>query len=148
MTIPISSLENDTACQLLVISLLTFLLTGCSSDERNNLSTSPVKLSEAKFEVDLDQKIIISHDAKLSDHDDSLFEICVTDLPILHITTDGNEIADDPKVAATLKILQPEREANFFTIGIEWRGRTSQTFPKKSYGFKIREGKDSERNVK
>ena len=124
------------------------MLTGCSSEKRNSSPTPPEELSQSKFEIDRHQKIVLTHDANLLGCDNPSHKTCVTDLPILHITTDGNEISDDPKVAATLKILQQDCEAEILSIGIEWRGRASQTFPKKSYGFEIRESADSEQNVK
>ncbi|HRZ41887.1 MAG TPA: CotH kinase family protein [Bacteroidales bacterium] len=79
-----------------------------------------------------------------------------SNLPILVITTDTNPsthqpyvIADEPKVPATLKLIyRPDGSRNYLTditnpaflnyngkIGIEFRGSTSQTLPKKPYGF-------------
>ena len=148
MTTPISISKNAAVCQLLVVSLLTVLLTGCSSDETSVSSAPPIQLDDAKFEIDRIQKISLTHNASLAASDNPSLKICVTDLPILHISTNKNEIGDDPKVAATLKILQPNCDAEIFPIAIEWRGRTSQTFPKKSYGFELRENKASKQNVK
>lgn len=79
-----------------------------------------------------------------------------SNLPILVITTDTNpsthlpyEIVDEPKVPATLKLIyRPDGSRNYLTditnsaflnyngkIGIELRGSTSQSLPKKPYGF-------------
>ncbi|MCO6461653.1 MAG: CotH kinase family protein [Saprospiraceae bacterium] len=66
-------------------------------------------------------------------------------LPILKIETNGQEIVDDPKIQATLQIISND-QGNFnyvndtnYTysgyIGIEIRGSSSQSFPKKSYGL-------------
>jgi hypothetical protein len=82
-----------------------------------------------------------------------------SNLPILVITTDTNPstnqpwvIVDEPKVPATLKLIyRPDGTRNFLTditnpaflnyngkIGIEIRGNTSQSLPKKPYGFTTR----------
>lgn len=79
-----------------------------------------------------------------------------SNLPIIIITTDINpstnlptEIPDDPKVLASMKIIKrPDGTRNYLTdisnesyldyngrIGIELRGSTSQSLPKKPYGF-------------
>lgn len=131
-----------------VVLIVLVLPAGCSVDECDDSLASPVKLSQTKYEIDLEQKILLTHNESLAGRDHRSLKVCVTDLPILHITTDGNKIADDPKVAATLKILQPDRAAVIVPIGIEWRGRTSQTFPKKSYGFELRANANSQQNLK
>lgn len=79
-----------------------------------------------------------------------------SNLPIVIITTDNNpntgwpmEIPDEPKVLATMKIIfRPEGSRNYLSdsnkpeylnyngrIGIETRGSSSQTLPKKPYGL-------------
>lgn len=65
--------------------------------------------------------------------------VCQTELPILHIVTGQKKIADEPKVPAVLKILEPGSAAVRFPIAIEWRGKTSLTYPKKSFGFELRD---------
>lgn len=72
-----------------------------------------------------------------------------SDLPIVLINTDGRTIVNEPKVAATLHIIDngsgkgntpTDRPALSSTIGIEIRGASSQAlFPKKSYGFELRD---------
>ncbi|SOD93620.1 CotH kinase family protein [Spirosoma fluviale] len=72
-----------------------------------------------------------------------------TNLPILIINTKGQAILDEPKIVATLSIIDngtgkrnnvsdsPSFESK---IGIEKRGATSQQlFPKKPYGFELRD---------
>lgn len=67
-------------------------------------------------------------------------------LPIVLIDTDGNTIVDDPKIMASMQIIDngPGNRNHVDDIpnqydgkiGIELRGSTSQTiYPKKSYGF-------------
>lgn len=72
-----------------------------------------------------------------------------SDLPILSINTDGKTIVDDPKILATLTVIDngsgkrnvlTDKPTFTSTIGIELRGSTSQDFfPKKPYGFELRE---------
>ena len=53
-----------------------------------------------------------------------------------HVDTKGGMIRDEPKIPATLKLVGEDGLTMFQGhIGIELRGSTSQTFPKKSYGF-------------
>ena len=76
-------------------------------------------------------------------------------LPLLLVDTESQEIVDDPKVTARLRVINrtdggrnhPRDAATGYDgfIGIELRGSTSQTlFPKKGYGFETRDaqGKD------
>jgi hypothetical protein len=67
-----------------------------------------------------------------------------SNLPIITIATSGNTIIDEPKVMASMKIFHNETGAlnnvndnpsYVGTIGIEYRGSSSQSFPKKPYGF-------------
>ncbi len=71
-----------------------------------------------------------------------------TKLPIVYIDTDGRDIVDDPKIEAKLEIAWNENgdenstsdPRNHFNgnMGIEIRGSSSQMFPKKSYGFELK----------
>ena len=57
-------------------------------------------------------------------------------LPQLSITLQGEEIVDEPKVPALLKVYDQGVVTYDGHIGIEYRGATSQAlFPKKSYGI-------------
>lgn len=67
-----------------------------------------------------------------------------SNLPIVVIDTYGQSIPDEPKIKAGLKIYNKGYgQRNYLTdvpefdgyIGIEIRGSSSQSFPKKSYGF-------------
>ncbi len=84
-----------------------------------------------------------------------------SNLPIVIITTDnGDEIPDEPKILGTMKIIQrPNGERNLVsdvateefldysgTIGIETRGSSSQTLPKKPYGIDTLEDDGIENN--
>lgn len=56
-------------------------------------------------------------------------------LPQLAIELQGETIVDDPKVPALLKVYEDGVVTYNGHIGIEYRGATSQQFPKKSYGL-------------
>ena len=70
-------------------------------------------------------------------------------LPIIIIDTNGQTIPDEPKITASMKIIDKgngERNyvndpANVYNgkIGIEIRGHSSQMFPKKQYGIELRD---------
>jgi len=72
-----------------------------------------------------------------------------SNLPIIVINTNGQEIVDDPKIEADMGIINNApglRNAltDPFTdydgkIGIEIRGSSSQSFPKKQYGIELRD---------
>lgn len=75
-----------------------------------------------------------------------------SNLPIVVINTDGVSIPNEPKIDATMGIIyNGEGQMNYIsdpfnefygTIGIEIRGSSSSTFPKKSWGLETR-GPDS-----
>jgi hypothetical protein len=84
-----------------------------------------------------------------------------SNLPIVIITTDGGAaIVDDPKVKATMKIIdRGPGQRNYVTdqnnalylnyngrIGIELRGSSSQASPKKNYGLTTRKADDVTNN--
>ncbi len=70
-----------------------------------------------------------------------------SNLPLVIVDTAGKWIPDEPKIPAKLKILYDDSGGRNFVgsphvhfegkIGIEVRGKTSQQYPKKQYGFKI-----------
>lgn len=72
------------------------------------------------------------------------FHFYSSNLPIVVINTHGQSIPDDPKIPVDFNIIDngPDQR-NFLTdnpafkgtVGIEVRGSSSQSFPKKSYGF-------------
>lgn len=66
---------------------------------------------------------------------DEQTEILGNLLPQLTITTNGKTIVDEPKIEAQVQISKEDIVPYTVNIGIEIRGATSQTFPKKSYGF-------------
>jgi subtilisin-like proprotein convertase family protein len=72
-----------------------------------------------------------------------------SNLPIIKINTNGNEIVDDPKIVADMNIIYNGKGKINYTsqtdynysgkIGIEIRGHSSQRFPKKQFGFETRD---------
>ncbi|MCF6287222.1 MAG: CotH kinase family protein [Candidatus Hydrogenedentes bacterium] len=80
-----------------------------------------------------------------------------TTLPILVIDTNGKAIPDEPKIAATLHVIDNDTGAanrptltgaNLTTpIAIERRGFSTQTFPKASWGFEVRDENDADANA-
>lgn len=56
-------------------------------------------------------------------------------LPQITIQTQGRQIVDEPKVSAVMRVVEDGVETYDGPIGIEFRGSTSQSFPKKSYGL-------------
>jgi subtilisin-like proprotein convertase family protein len=77
----------------------------------------------------------------------SYFSFTSSDLPLVVINTLGQQIQDDPKIMASMGIIENGPGVrNFATdppngyngrIGIELRGSSSQMFPKKPYGFEL-----------
>ncbi len=72
------------------------------------------------------------------------FPFSNSNLPLVLISTNGQEIPDEPKIAADFAVIDngygginhlTDVPAYTGTIGIEIRGSSSQMFPKKSYGF-------------
>ena len=80
-----------------------------------------------------------------------------SDLPLVFINTNGQEIVDEPRIRADMGIVyNGEGERNSVTdpfnnysgkINIEIRGTTSQSFPKKQYGFETQTEDGENRNV-
>jgi len=80
-----------------------------------------------------------------------------SNLPIVIINTNGEEIPDEPKITGTMGIIDngpgnmnnqydPPNDYDGF-IGIEIRGQSSQMFPKKSYGVETRDEEGENLNV-
>ena len=63
--------------------------------------------------------------------------------PTMRISTNFQEILDEPKINADLLVLEGNSEKNY-KIGIEIRGSSSKMFPKKSYGIETKSSDWSE----
>ncbi|MEA3444355.1 MAG: CotH kinase family protein, partial [Bacteroidota bacterium] len=78
-------------------------------------------------------------------------------LPLFLINTKGQEIIDDPRITARLKVINNINDNPNYLIGnpneyngqisIEIRGKTSQSFPKKSYSFETQNSDSSNNNI-
>lgn len=84
-------------------------------------------------------------------------EFTSSNLPIVLIDTDGQEIEDEDRIVADMGIIyNGEGKNNHISdphnnyegkIAIELRGSTSQDFPKKSYSFETQDNSGENRNV-
>jgi hypothetical protein len=80
-----------------------------------------------------------------------------THLPLISINTGTQVIVDEPKINATMKVIDNGPGATNYVynpgtdydgaIGIEIRGASSQNFDKKNYGFETRDQSGSNNNV-
>ncbi len=79
-----------------------------------------------------------------------------TTLPIFRITLAGDSIVDEPKVAGRLEVIDDATGSNAsdatevqlsVPIGIEIRGRSSQGFDKKSFGFETWDAEQNDADV-
>lgn len=68
-------------------------------------------------------------------------------LPQIVINSQGNAIVDEPKVDAQMTILENDNITFNGKIGIEFRGASSQWFPKKSYGVETRDAANEDLDV-
>jgi hypothetical protein len=79
-----------------------------------------------------------------------------SNLPIVVINTGNQYIPDDQKIDVEMKIIDPatyyqteKDEANVYAgkVGIELRGSSSQSFPKKAYSFETRDALGEDKDV-
>ena len=92
-----------------------------------------------------DQGNVISVAISFGSNPASYFSLTSSLLPIVAINTNGNTIADDPKVMADMKIIYNGPGIRNYisdtttdyegTIGIEYRGNYSATLPQKPFAF-------------
>lgn len=68
-------------------------------------------------------------------------------LPQVFINTNGLEIIDEPKIDGEITISKADVVSYQGKIGIEIRGASSQSFPKKSYGFETRDAANDDLDV-
>lgn len=89
-----------------------------------------------------------SKDEVKKDDDDNNNIEEVIKLPEVYINTHGQNIVDEPKIDADIKIIDADEEINYEgPIGIEIRGQSSQMFPKKQYGFETRDSENEDLSV-
>ena len=102
---------------LFSIFIIFFLISGC-----NNIT----------FENDLPDEIVIKPEDRL---------------PQIAVNTNGGTIVDEPKINGQITISVADIVSYEGNIGIEFRGATSQSFPKKSYGLETRDANNLDLNV-
>jgi len=68
-------------------------------------------------------------------------------LPLFTVNTSGTAIVDEPKIDAELTIIEADIVSFTSKIGIEFRGASSQFFPKKSYGLETRDANNEDLDV-
>lgn len=74
------------------------------------------------------------------------FTLYFTELPIISIDTDFT-IVDTPKVLAEFKLIETDKEEISTYIGIEYRGASSQFYPKKSLEIQFWETPDGSSKI-
>lgn len=90
----------------------------------------------------------VSEEEKENPEEPAAPEISPEDkLPMFSINTGANTIVDEPKVVATMTIIENGTESYGGNIGIEFRGASSQSFPKKSYGLETRDEANEDLDV-
>ncbi len=115
-------LKNREFRFFLIVSILSLLMFGCSGDEINpNTDTPPIGEEPPVNSAD--------------------------ELTQISINTFGNAIVDDPKIIAEITISKANTINYQGNIGIETRGASSQSFPKKSYGLETRDSNDEDLDV-
>ncbi len=67
-------------------------------------------------------------------------------LPQINITTTGT-IVDEPKIAGSIELVEEGVAIENYTIGIEYRGSSSQSFDKKSYGLETWDNNNEDLDV-
>ena len=65
----------------------------------------------------------------------------------VNISTNGVQILDEPKIDAKMTISFKDEELHSENIAIEIRGKSSQMFPKKQYGFETRDEENEDMDV-
>ena len=68
-------------------------------------------------------------------------------LPQIMVNTNGGTIVDEPKINAQITISKTDVVSYEGNIGIEIRGASSQSFPKKSYGLETRDENNEDLDV-
>lgn len=100
--------------------LMAFILFGCSSDDI------------PRTEPEDEEEAVVLPENKL---------------PLVSISTNGNQIVDEPKVNATFTVTEGNEVTYEGNMGIEFRGASSQGFPKKAFGFETRDAANEDLDV-
>jgi spore coat protein H len=150
-----------------VIIIIFWSFISCQEDGSSNNINDLKTLIENKFEIDFENHLIIYNGNSISIENNTLiieelefeiknaypklitgemydvfygneqFSLFISNLPILTISTNGNTIVDEPKVSASITILEKNQMPKSYNMGIELRGRLSKNYPKPSYSFEL-----------
>jgi len=95
--------------------------------------------------------------AELAASDSPYGDFVSSNLPIIHINSNGQTIPDEPKITGSMKVINngpgelnhPEDPPTDYDgyIGVEIRGAYSSTFPQKPYGIETRDAMGENLNV-
>ena len=93
--------------------------------------------------------LLFSSCKKESTQDSSLNNEFANGDPLIqvNISTNGVQILDEPKIDAKMTISFKDEELHSENIAIEIRGKSSQMFPKKQYGFETRDQENEDMDV-
>ena len=93
--------------------------------------------------------LLFSSCKKESSQDRSLNNEFINGDPLaqVNISTNGVQILDEPKIDAKMTISFKDEELHSENIAIEIRGKSSQMFPKKQYGFETRDQENEDMDV-
>lgn len=94
---------------------------------------------------------------KFSTAPDKPFPFYSSNLPVIKLSTNGSVIQDEPKVPAQIQVIDngPGQRNDVFQtnyayqgpVGVEYRGASSQSFPKKSIGVEIWDANGEDKDV-
>ena len=112
-------------------------------DNENNFEIRKPS-NELYFIEDPDFKVYDQYEVTLAVNDglnETIQTVKISErlLPQIMINTYGSSIQDEPKVFGRIDIYDKAEILESHHIGIEIRGSSSQTYPKKSYGFETRD---------
>lgn len=117
-------MKNFNLYALALTGILSLSIVSCGNDDRSGGSSDDTDDDEGQVMVPEDDR-----------------------LPQLFINTNGATIVDEPKIDATLSVIEAGVETHTGNIAIEIRGSSSQQFPKKSYGFETRDDQNEDLDV-
>lgn len=121
------------------------ILINQSIDDLNNNLESPLNAITLEDEYSFDESINSLEIGKAYSVTDitssEKYKLYITELPIIHITTE-NTIVDEPRVLAHFNMVENDGTITDSNIGIEYRGGTSQSYPKKSLRIEFWEAED------
>ncbi len=85
-------------------------------------------------------------DFKEKEQEEQEEEVLNSKVPLIEISSDG-EIVDEPKISGSIKITEEGVVTYEGVIGIEFRGASSQSFDKKSFGMETWDNNNEDINV-